>query len=253
MELARKAAERVARGYYQTQTSVSRPHHSLVEAIEKSEKTPLITEIKYASPSSGTIRGLEPALGIARAMLDGGACGLSILTDPDGFRGEIGTLREVAGNLEVPVVMKDIVVSPSQLRAAAASGADAVVLIAEVFSKGLAEVGLEEMILEARRIGLEVLAEANGTKAFAELREYQPELLGINNRNLSNFRLELSTTEKVLAETGKTDRPVVSESGISSPADIRRLKAVGADAFLVGTSIMTESNIEAKVRELVNA
>lgn len=253
LELAQKAKKRVASGYYEKEHQIDRPHHSLAEAVLECEKTPIITEIKYASPSSGTIRHPEPALKIAKAMLNGGATALSILTDPDDFSGGIMILAEVAEQVDVPVVMKDIVVSRSQMEAGARAGADAVVLIAEVFSTGFAEARLEQMIADAGSLGLEVLAEANGTREFAELRKHKPDLYGINNRNLSTFQLELSTTERILRNMVGMDRPVVSESGISSPADVRRLRASGANALLVGTSIMRAPDIESKVKELVNA
>ena len=127
------------------------------------------------------------------------------------------------------------------------------VLISEIFSRKLSNVGLDSMILEANRLRLEVLVEANSAGEFENLRKFTPDLYGINNRDLSTFQLDLSTTERILAENSDLDRPIVSESGIESPDDIRRLKAAGAGAFLVGTSIMKSSDIERKVRELVNA
>jgi len=149
--------------------------------------------------------------------------------------------------------MKDIVVSPKQLQAGARAGASGVVLISEVFSRKFSNIGLDTMILEANRLGLVVLAEANSVREFENLRRFQPDLYGINNRNLSTFKLDLSTTESILTENVDLDGLVVSESGIESPQDIRRLKAAGAEAFLVGTSVMKSPNIEGKVRELVNA
>ena len=163
------------------------------------------------------------------------------------------TLATISRDTEAPTIMKDIIVSPKQLQAGARAGASAVVLISEVFTRKLSNVGLDSMILEANRLGLEVLVEANSTGEFESLRRFRPDLYGINNRNLSTFQLDLSTTEKILAENVDMDRPVVSESGIESPHDIRRLKAAGAEAFLVGTSIMKSSHIDGKVRELVNA
>lgn len=252
-ELSAMARARVKRGYYDHQNSVKHPHRSLVEAIKKSDKTAVITEIKYASPSAGKIRASEEPVEIAKAMLAGGCCALSVLTEPDSFQGRLDTLTNVSQAVNVPVIMKDILVSPIQLRAGANAGADAVVLIFEVFSRGLGEAGLNEMIAEASRLGLEALVEVNGTNEFEKLPQYKPELYGINNRDLSTFKLDLSTTEKILARVKNPDKPVVSESGIVSARDIRRLRKAGAEAFLVGTSIMKSSDIEGKVRELVNA
>ncbi len=186
-------------------------------------------------------------------MVGGGACALSVLTDPESFRGGLNVLSEVSEQVDVPVIMKDIIVSLRQLKAGASAGADAVVLISELFSKELTEMKLDETIGEAKRLGLEVLVEANGALEFEKMRTHKPDLYGINNRNLLTFEVDLDTTERILSKTKRLDRPVVSESGIESPLDIRRLKSAGAQAFLVGTSIMKAANVESKVRELVNA
>src|SRR5213594_3875991 len=231
--LAENATDRVRRGYYDQALHVDRPRKSLAEKIRKTNRTPVITEIKYASPSSGRIRGFESPVEIAKAMLEGGASALSILTDPDDFKGGLEILAEVASQTSAPVLMKDILVSPKQLEAGSSAGADAVVLISEIFSAGFAEVKLGRMIAEAQRLGMEALVEANDAREFELIRKYEPDLYGINNRNLSTFQIELATTERVLSRIGPTDRPIVSESGIESPADIRRLRKPGADAFLV--------------------
>ena len=252
-DLSRLARERVRRGYYDSDKAFRRTRQSLVKAIRNSDRTPVITEIKYASPSSGKIRDFESPLRIAKAMLSGGACALSVLTDPESFQGGLNVLAEVAEQASVPIIMKDIIVSPRQLRAGAGAGADVVVLISELFSRGLTDAELDETVEEARRNGLEVLVEANGALEFEKMRNHSPDLYGINNRNLLTLQVDLDTTERILSKTRRLDRPVVSESGIESARDIRRLKTAGAQAFLVGTSIMKSANVESKVRELVNA
>ena len=252
-ELAAKARARVKRGYYDNGGTANASPRGLVKAIQESSKIPVITEIKYASPSAGKIRESGNPLQIANAMLSGGACAISVLTDPENFDGSLETLAIISRDTEAPTIMKDTIVSPKQLQAGARAGAIAAVLISEVFSRKLSSVGLDSMILEANRLRLELLVEANSAREFESLRRFRPDLYGINNRNLSTFQLDLSTTEKILAENVDIDRPVVSESGIESPQDIRRLRAAGAGAFLVGTSIMKSSDIEGKVRELVNA
>ena len=252
-ELAAKARDRVKRGYYDNVRTADNSPRNLVKAIQETRTTPVITEIKYASPSVGKIREFGNPLQIAKAMLSGGACAISVLTDPENFDGNLETLVTISQDTEVPTIMKDIVVSPKQLQAGKRAGASAVVLISEIFSRKLSNVGLDSMVLEANRLGLEVLLEANSTGEFENLRRFRPDLYGINNRNLSTFQLDLSTTEKILAENADLERPIVSESGIESPNDIRRLRAAGAGAFLVGTSIMKSSDIEGKVRELVYA
>jgi indole-3-glycerol phosphate synthase len=112
---------------------------------------------------------------------------------------------------------------------------------------------LDRLVQEAGRLELEVLLEANSPDEFGKLSKHRPDLYGINNRDLSTFKLDLSTTERVLAMNGHIDRPVVSESGIEHQRDIVRLKNAGANAFLVGTSIMKSPDVESKVRELVYA
>jgi indole-3-glycerol phosphate synthase len=251
--LAARALARVKRGYYSNAGTSNTSPRSLVKAIEESRKIPIITEIKYASPSAGKIRESGNPLQIAKAMLSGGACAISVLTDPESFDGSLKTLETISRDTHAPTIMKDIIVSHQQLNAGARAGASAVVLISEVFTRKLSSIGLESMISEAQRLGLEALVEANSIGEFESLRRFRPDLYGINNRNLSTFQLDLSTTEKILAENHRMDTPVVSESGIESPNDIRRLKAAGARAFLVGTSIMKSSDVETKVRELVNA
>lgn len=251
--LALKAGVRVGSGYY---NDVRRGEHSskgLAESIQGVEGTPVITEVKFASPSAGRIREHVDPLWIARAMLKGGACAISVLTDPEDFQGNMDTLAALSREVDVPLVMKDIIVSSVQIQAAARAGASAVVLIGELFSRGLAEGPLDRLVREASGFGLEVLLEANSPEEFRKLPEHKPDLYGINNRNLSTFQLDLSTTERVLAVNGHVDRPVVSESGIENPRDIVRLKNAGAEAFLVGTSIMMSPDVESKVRELVKA
>ena len=251
--LAVTAGARVRRGYYDISQTGRRSGKSLVEAIQDLDRTPVITEIKFASPSAGKIREVQDSFKIATEMLKGGACAISVVTDPDEFHGDLDTLADLSRAVDAPMIMKDIIVSPVQVQAAARAGARAVVLISELFSRGLTEEPLDGLVREAHRLGVEVLLEANSPAEFGRLPGHRPDLYGINNRNLSTFTLDLSTTERVLASSSHLDRPVVSESGIEYPRDIVRLKRAGASAFLVGTSIMKSSNIESKVRELVNA
>ena len=251
--LALKAQARVGSGYYDKVQAGKRSSKGLAETIRKVERTPVITEVKFASPSAGKIREHGDPLHIARAMLRGGACAISILTDPEDFEGNLDTLATLSREVDAPCVMKDIVVSPVQVRAAAKAGARAVVVISELFSRGLTDEPLDILVREASELGVEVLLEANSPEEFRKLLEREPDLYGINNRNLSTFQLDLATTERVLAMNGHVNRPVVSESGIGSPRDIVRLRNAGAEAFLVGTSIMKSPDVESKVRELVNA
>ena len=252
-KLAQDARTRIESGYYDRVTPIHRLHQSLSRAIRDQQSNAIITEVKFSSPSQGTIRKVEPAYLIAESMVRGGACGVSVLTESDNFNGGLKHLSDVATRTRVPILMKDIIVAPKQLEAGSKAGADAAVIISEVFTRNLATVDLEEILDKARGLGLEVLVEATDLANFLKLKELHPDLYGINNRDLSTLRVELSKTEDIIAQAGRIDGPIVSESGISSPREVRRLREAGAQAFLVGTSVMKSSNIEAKVRELVHA
>src|SRR5256886_15057051 len=125
--LALKAAARVGRGYYENVQTGKRSGKGLLETIQKIDGTPVITEVKFASPSAGKIREHGDPLRIAKAMLKGGACAISVLTDPDDFQGNLDTLATLSREVDVPLVMKDIIVSPIQIEAAARAGASTVV------------------------------------------------------------------------------------------------------------------------------
>jgi indole-3-glycerol phosphate synthase len=251
--LSEQAKRRVSRGYYDNASFGEHHRQSLVHAIAATRKTPIIAEVKFASPSLGNIRHIEPPLKIARAMLSGGAVALSVLTDPDDFLGGLKLLSEISNSVQAPILMKDIIVAPQQVRAAAQSGADAIVLISELFSRGLADFTIDEMLHQSRQLGLEVIIESHESSGFEKSQALKPDLYGINNRDLSTFEVDISTTERVLREKGRHETLVVSESGIESAVDVRRLKLAGAEAFLIGTSIMRAPNIEEKVREFVDA
>src|SRR5207245_10695716 len=214
--LALKAGARVERGYYDNVQTGKLSSKSLVETIQRLESTPVITEVKFASPSAGKIRDHGDPLRIARAMLKGGACAISVLTDPDDCQGNMETLAKLSREVDVPVVMKDIIVSPVQIRAAARAGASAIVLMSELFSRRLTEEPLDRLVREAGRLGLEVLLEANSPEEFRKLPEQKPDLYGVNNRNLSTFQLALSTTKTLLTINGHVNRPVVAERGIDT-------------------------------------
>lgn len=220
---------------------------------------PVIAEVKFASPSMGRIRaGADPAA-VARAMAAGGACAVSVLTQPRLFGGSPAALAAVRAALPgMPVLMKDVVVDRRQIDAAAALGADCVLLMRSLFDGGHLS-GMGGLVSHAHSLGLEVLAEAHTASEFGGAAASEADLLGVNNRNLDTLEVDLGTTESVLsaapaAASGRRCRPVVSESGICAPADIARLRAAGADAFLVGTGVMSGGcNVEKAVAGLVGA
>ena len=219
---------------------------------------PVIAEVKFASPSMGTIRdGGDPAA-IAGMMAAGGACALSVLTQPRLFGGSPAALAAVRAALpRMPLLMKDVVVDGRQVDAAAALGADCVLLMQCLFDGGLVP-GMGALVGRAHSLGLEVLAEAHTAAEFEHAAASGADLLGVNNRDLDTLEVDLGATGEVLAggrASLAAGRPIVSESGIAGPADVARLRAAGAGAFLVGTGVMSAAggNVEKAVAGLVGA
>jgi indole-3-glycerol phosphate synthase len=251
--LAAEATRTLARGYYDVEGEIGRSKLSLRKAIEACPMNPIISEVKKASPSLGSIRPRIDAVEAALAMEAGGAAGISVLTEPEHFGGSLRSIRRVKESVEVPVLMKDIVVSPVQVDSASKTGADAILLIKAIFERGLGTCDLDTMIDYAHRRGLEVLLEAHKSEEFEGAQQSCADLIGINNRDLKTLDVDLRVTAKILGEYDPGDRIVVSESGIRVPEDINRLREVGARAFLIGSAIMQSDDIGSAVRRFAMA
>jgi indole-3-glycerol phosphate synthase len=154
--------------------------------------------------------------------------------------------------MDVPILMKDIMISDIQIEAARKIGADCILLISSMFSENLCENSMEYFTEKAHKLGLEVLVETHTEEEFRQAMNNKADMIGINNRNLDTMNVDVRTTENILKKCAK-NKIVISESGISDPDQINYLRGVGADAFLIGTSIMQSNNIKDKVRELVMA
>jgi indole-3-glycerol phosphate synthase len=150
-------------------------------------------------------------------------------------------------------MMKDIVIVPEQIEVAAKLGASAVLLIQALFDNKCTEMTINKMISYAHTLDLEVLLEIHTEPEFKCALETKADLIGINNRNLATLKIDLKTTQQILEKQNKKGNIVVSESGIKMPSDLHFLRSCGADAFLVGSSIMLSNDIESKVKELVTA
>jgi indole-3-glycerol phosphate synthase len=250
--LALDAVKTINGGYYKNISAVASKKISFKEAIKNCKANPVITEIKPASPSMGTIRSNINPVAMAEAMQQGGAVGLSILTEPVHFNGSLQTLSTARNAVTLPLLMKDIIITIEQIDAAAKLGANAILLIQALFDRGYGEIELIKTIDYAHNLGLEVLLETHTEAEFKKALETGADLIGINNRNLDTLKTNLTTTQQILASQGKQGRVVVSESGIKSPGHLQFLRGCGADAFLVGSSIMLTDDIEQKVKELVN-
>ncbi|MCL2172396.1 MAG: indole-3-glycerol-phosphate synthase [Candidatus Bathyarchaeota archaeon] len=240
-------------GYYSSFKLMPSLHLSLKKAILKCNKNSIISEVKFASPAFGVIRENKDLIAIVQAMERGGAVAISVLTEPCHFNGSINTLVSVRGAVNLPLLMKDIILSPIQIAAAVNIGADAVLLIKTLYDRGYGEVDLDNMIEIAHAKGLEVLLEVHTGKEFKAAKKTKADIIGINNRNLADLKINLNNTKKILQTNSFDNLVIVSESGICTVADLLFLNHIGVSAFLIGSSIMLTENIEKKVREFVNA
>ena len=240
-------------GAYETRHSFTHDAISVRKAVTSCPHAPLITEIKFSSPSQGKIRGKTSPAEIATTMVNAGAVGLSVLTQPYLFDGSVEYLAAIRKTVSVPLLMKDITVSTVQIDAGKKAGADCILLIKTVFDRDLAEDSMEKLAEYAAKKGLQVLVEVHTEQEFAEVLKAKHTLVGINNRNLENLQVDIANTERLLKKHGKGKSLIISESGISKPEDIQYLRGAGADAFLVGTSIMETGAVGAKVAELYRA
>ncbi len=218
-----------------------RPFH---EALAR-PGTSLIAEHKRRSPSAGEIREGASVTEIVRAYERGGAAALSILTEERHFGGSLADLTEARAASELPILRKDFTVDPYQLVEARAVGADAVLLV--VGSLDPAE--LASLHQEAGALDLDALVEVHDVEELEAALEIDADLIGINNRDLQDFSVDISKTFELLADVpaGKT---VVSESGIVHREQVEELERVGVDAVLVGETLMRAADPEAACREL---
>jgi indole-3-glycerol phosphate synthase len=259
-KLGHAAQNTIIKGYY----NLSRDQHlrrlpciSLQQCIRQEVHIPIIAEVKLASPSLGQIRKKDSIQQLATSLERGGAVALSILTEPKYFSGSIARFSRIRETVNLPLLMKDIIISPRQIDAAATIGADAILLIHTLFQRGYGELDLSQMIDYAHALDLEVLLETHTLEEFSSALDTSADLVGINNRDLSSLQVNIHTTIKILQciqPLGRLEtKVIVSESGITGPQDIQELHRQGAHAFLVGSTIMKAPNPEETLRKLVMA
>jgi indole-3-glycerol phosphate synthase len=208
----------------------------------------LIAEVKRASPSRGAINpGLDPAR-LAQAYALGGASAISVLTDRVHFGGSLDDLRVARAAAPLPVLRKDFIVTEFQVREARAYGADAVLLIAAAAPLAT----LRPLRQLARELGMAVLFEVHEESELDAARACEPDLLGVNARNLKTLEVHPDTFARV-APLAREIAPLVAESGVRTPDDARRLRALGASMLLVGEALSSAADPQSATRRLVQA
>jgi indole-3-glycerol phosphate synthase len=227
------------------------PTRSLTEALRRGSPA-LIAEVKRASPSRGVLRADLDAQALARTYADSGAAAISVLTEVQHFQGSLDDLRAVRATLDgrgdarPPILRKDFLFDAYHLFEARACGADAVLLIVAMLEPDL----LADLLALASTLGLEGLVEVHDEQELGRALAADAQVIGINNRDLRTFEVDLATTEH-LRPLIPQGRVVVAESGIHSRADVQRLRALGVNAVLIGEAVVTAEDPAAKIRELL--
>jgi len=207
----------------------------------------IIAEVKKASPSKGLLSPNFDPLNLANAYAQGGATAISVLTETSYFQGalrHLSDIRKTPSLDKIPLLRKDFLFSPYQVYESRAFGADAILLIAAI----LTDEELEFLISLAHELGMQCLVEVHDRPELERVIRSPARIIGINNRDLRTFDVDIATTER-LCPLVPEDRLIVSESGIKERKDIQRLKQCGVNAVLIGEALVTASDVSAKLRE----
>ena len=206
----------------------------------------LIAEVKRASPSRGVLCHNFHAVELAKNYVHGGAAAISVLTEANHFQGSINHLAAIREVVNLPLLRKDFILDPYQVYESATYGADALLLIVAILSQQQ----LEELLALSHSLGLSCLVEVHNEKELERALQSEAEIIGINNRDLDTFTVDINTTRR-LRPLIPDERIVVSESGIRSRSDLEKLKGWGVNAVLVGEALVTAGDIPTKMRELI--
>ncbi|MGN8645883.1 indole-3-glycerol phosphate synthase TrpC [Gracilibacillus sp. HCP3S3_G5_1] len=226
--------------YQPGQIKGKRVNVSLYDTFMQAEKMNIIAEMKRASPSKGLINdGVEPATQ-GRIYETCGAGAISVLTDTPFFQGTIEDMQEVREVVDIPVLNKDFIIAEIQIDRAFDAGANVILLIAAA----LPEQRLTELYQYASDKGLEILFEVHNEEELAVANRIGAQIIGINNRDLKTFEVDLATTERLAEQIDTTRTLLISESGMKERADVERVKRAGAKGILVGETMMRSVNLK---------
>ncbi|MBP1968483.1 indole-3-glycerol phosphate synthase [Virgibacillus natechei] len=227
------------------QVSFNRPT-TFKEKVAASDKINVISEIKRSSPSKGEINmGVNP-VEQAKKYEASGAAAISILTDKPFFNGSMDDLRAIRQAVDLPILCKDFMIDPVQIDQAKASGATIILLIVAALS----DENFKKLYRYALSQDLEVLCEVHNEEEMERALEVNPEIIGINNRNLKTFEVDLMTTNNLASMVTNPNTILVSESGIKTKQDVIRVSEAGADAILVGETLMRADNLTETFQDL---
>ena len=231
--------------YLQERIAQRKPALDLALAL-KGDQIRLIAEVKQASPSRGMLSHNFNPIKLAQTYTAGGAAAISVLTEANYFMGSIEHLAAIKEVIGLPLMRKDFIFDPYQVYESRAYGADALLLIAAILSQAQ----LDELLSLSHSLGLRCLVEVHNAGEVEKAILSEVEIMGINNRDLNTFVVDINTTRRLRPLVPK-EKIVVSESGIKSKRDIEKLGKWGVDAVLVGEALVTASNVMAKMKELI--
>ncbi len=222
------------------------PVRDFKKAISKPNCINLVAEVKRFSPSAGLIRENFNFIEIAKQYEEAGASAVSVLTDEKFFQGSLSYLKQIKKQISIPVLRKDFIIDEYQVYESILNGADAILLIADILS----EFKLNKYIKIAKKYNLDCLIESHTEKSLRKSLNVKAEIIGINNRNLKTFKVDIKKTHKLI-KIIPDKKVIVSESGIKSHKDILYLKNLKVNAVLIGEILMKADDINAKINEIM--
>lgn len=231
--------------YLQERIALQEAPLDFARALEGTQ-TRLIAEVKRASPSRGILCPNFDPVELAKKYAQGGAAAISVLTEANYFEGSLDHLTAIREEINLPLLRKDFIFDPYQVYESRAYGANALLLIVAILNQEQ----LGELLSLSHNLGLSCLVEVHSQGEVERALRSQARIIGINNRDLTTFTIDINTTRRLLPLVPK-GRIVVSESGISSRGDVEKLKGWGVNAILVGEALVTADEVETKVRELI--